>query len=254
MIQGKKPSDAVPGGSSYNLVTNADTEAERVLIESLRQVRPHDAILGEESNAADMAAEHLWIVDPIDGTNNFVHGIPHFAVSIGYYHRGVAQCGLVHNPITDDWYTAARGCGAFHNNRRASVAPHARLAEAMVAVGFYYDRGALMEATLMAIRDLFRQNIRGIRRFGAASLDLCFVGCGLFSAFFEFELSYWDYAAGRLFVEEAGGRVTSCQGQPVPAGKSSILATNGPLHDAVLQVIAPHERLGRQIQRGHVSG
>jgi myo-inositol-1(or 4)-monophosphatase len=223
-------------------VTDADVEAEQVIVETIRRARPTDEILGEESNAANVSAEHLWILDPIDGTNNFVHGIPHFAISIAYYRAGEPQCGVIYNPMTGDLYDAVRGQGAFCNGQRAGVSSHRRLNEALIGVGFYYDRGAIMEATLVAIRDLFRQDIRGIRRFGAASLDLCYVGCGMFSAFFELQLSLWDFAAGRLFVEEAGGRVTDCQGRAPAAGKSSILATNGLLHDATLAIIAPHER------------
>jgi myo-inositol-1(or 4)-monophosphatase len=112
------------------------------------------------------------------------------------------------------------------------------LSEALVGVGFYYDRGAMMDATLTSIRDLFQQKIHGIRRFGTASLDLCMVGCGKFGAFFEYELSPWDFAAGRLFVEEAGGKITNCRGNALPLAKSSVLASNGKLHDAVLKIVS----------------
>ena len=115
-----------------------------------------------------------------------------------------------------------------------------RLDESLVGVGFYYDRGAMMKATLTAIGDLFRQNIHGIRRFGTASLDLCMVGIGRFDAFFEYELSPWDFSAGRLFVEEAGGRVTTCDGGPLPLSRSTLLASNGHLHEAMRSVVEPH--------------
>ncbi len=121
-----------------------------------------------------------------------------------------------------------------------SVGAQTALTEVLVGVGFYYDRGAMMESTLAAIRDLFREDIHGIRRFGTASLDLCMVGLGMFGAFFEYELSPWDFAAGRLLVEEAGGRVTTCAGGPLGIEKSSVLATNGALHGAVLAIVGPH--------------
>jgi len=225
---------------SYNLVSDADVQAEEMIVQTIRRHFPDHAILGEEVYAGDTAAEHLWIVDPIDGTNNFAHQIPHFAVSIAYYRSGQPQCGTVFNPITKEWHWTQRGGGAWYNDKQVRIAQHRQLTEALVGVGFYYDRGAMMEATLMSIRDLFRKQIHGIRRFGTASLDLCFVGRGMFSAYFEFELSAWDFAAGALFVQEAGGRTTNCDGGPLPIGKTSMLATNGLLHDGILQVIQPH--------------
>ena len=223
-----------------NLVSDADVEAEHAIAAVIRQAFPNHAILGEEAYTGDATAEHLWVVDPIDGTNNFAHAIPHFAVSVAYYQRGVAQIGVVYNPITDDWYTAVRGGGAFHNGRPAHVQEATQLGEVIVGVGFYYDRGAMMEATLNAIRDLKHQAIHGIRRFGTASLDLISVGLGRFGAYFEYELSPWDFAAGRLFVEEADGIVTDARGGPLPLAKSSVLASNGPLHEPTLAIVRRH--------------
>jgi myo-inositol-1(or 4)-monophosphatase len=220
-----------------NLVSDADLEAEQAIVAVIRRAFPGHEVLGEESHAGDVRAEHLWIVDPLDGTNNFAHRIPHYAVSVAYYRGGQAECGIVFNPARDEWHIAARGRGAYQNGRRARVSEHSRLDQSLIGVGFYYNRGALMEATLDAIGDLKRRGIHGIRRFGTASLDLCMVGLGMFDAYFEGELSPWDFAAGRLFVEEAGGRVTTCRDEPLPLGNSSILASNGRLHDEVLRVV-----------------
>jgi myo-inositol-1(or 4)-monophosphatase len=228
---------AKEGGASYNLVSDADLEAERVIVEVIRRAFPEDAVLGEESHAADVTEQRLWVIDPIDGTNNFAHGLPHFAVSIGFYEQGQAACGVIYNPIREDWYLARRGEGAFHNGSPVRVDPAERLDQALIGVGFYYDRGAMMEATLAAIRDLFRKNIHGIRRFGTASLDLCHVACGMYGAYFEYTLSPWDFAAGALFVEEAGGRVTTARGDPLRLARTSILASNGRLHEAILEVV-----------------
>src|SRR5262249_46017698 len=144
------------------------------------------------------------------------HKIPQIAVSVAYYRAGVARVGVVYNPVRDEWHVAERGRGATFNGQPVGVSEEARLDETLVGVGFYYERGAVMEATLDAVRDLKHRHIHGIRRFGAASLDLCMVGLGMLGAYFEYTLSPWDFAAGRLFVEEAGGRVTTCTGDPLP--------------------------------------
>ena len=214
-----------------NLVSDADVEAEQAIVEVLRRAYPGHEVLGEESHTGDASAEHVWVVDPLDGTNNFAHKIPHFAVSIAYYRGGQAECGVIFNPVRDDWHLAVRGQGATSNGRPARVSEAERLDESLVGVGFYYDRGAMMEATLRAIGELKREMIHGIRRFGTASLDLTMVGMGMYGGYFEYELSPWDFAAGRLFVEEAGGEVTTATGEALPLGKSTILASNGRLHE-----------------------
>jgi myo-inositol-1(or 4)-monophosphatase len=223
-----------------NLVSDADIEAERAIVATIRDTFPTHEVLGEEEHTGDVGAEHLWVVDPLDGTNNFAHRIPHFAVSIAYYRAGEPVCGVIYNPIRDDWYESVRGAGAFANGAPARVAEHTRLDETLIGVGFYYERGALMDATLEAVRDLKQRQIHGMRRFGTASLDFSMVGAGMIGAYFELTLSPWDFAAGRLFVEEAGGRVTTCRGEPLPLAKSSVLVTNGALHDTVLEIVRAH--------------
>lgn len=222
---------------SYNLVSDADVESEKRIVEVIHSSFPDHGVLGEEVHGSETDVEHLWIVDPIDGTNNFAHQVPHFAISVAYYHNGEPVCGVVFNPVRDDWYEAVRGAGAFHNGERVHVGNQTSLDQVLVGVGFYYDRGAMMESTLDAIRELFGRNIHGIRRFGTASLDLCQVGAGMFGAFFEYELSAWDFAAGRLFVEEAGGRVTTCAGDTLPLEKTSVLASNARLHEQMLEIV-----------------
>lgn len=233
------------GLEAHNLVTEADLAAEHAIAAVIRSAFPDHSILGEEAHQGDLSAEHLWIVDPLDGTTNFAHLIPHFAVSIAYLHRGRAMCGVIYNPIREDWYDAVRGGGARRNGQRVHVSDATDLNQVLIGIGFYYDRGAMMEATLTAIRDLFRAQIHGVRRFGTASLDLCQVGCGMFGAFFEYHLAAWDFAAGGLFVEEAGGQISDCRGQDLPIGPTSVLASNGKLHAAMLQrVQPPYESLG----------
>ncbi|MEL6895922.1 MAG: inositol monophosphatase family protein [Planctomycetota bacterium] len=223
---------------SYNLVTAADVDSERVVGDTISDAFPHHALLGEENLDGDVNASDLWIIDPLDGTNNYVHGVPHYAVSIGYYRDGLPMVGVVYCPATNQWFTAVKGRGATHNDQRVYVAKENSLSQVLVGCGFYYDRGEMMRRTLRTIEALFARDIHGIRRFGTASLDLCYVGCGLLGAFFEYQLSPWDFAAGRLFVEEAGGKVTNCDGSPLTMEKTSVLASNRHLHAEMLAVIA----------------
>ena len=238
------------GGPSHDLVTDADLASERRAGEVIREAYPDHAILGEENAASpppsDPAAEpSLWIIDPIDGTTNYAHGLPHFAVSIAYYEHGQPIAGVVWNPARGDRYEASRGGGAFltttHSERSPiRVADAAAMSEALIGCGFYYDRGPMMQATLGAIEDCFGERIRGIRRMGTASLDLCQVAAGQYGAFFEYQLQPWDYAAGRLVVTEAGGCVSTCRGDDVPLTKSSFVASNGRLHESLLAITRRH--------------
>ena len=224
-------------GRSYDLVSEADERAEDAVVARIRQDFPDHAFLGEESHTADAGAEHLWVIDPLDGTNNFAHRIPQFSVSVAYYRRGEAVCGVVLNPVRDELHRCEKGGGAFLNGEPVRVNAQATLDTTIVGLGFYYDRGAMMRATLEAVQKLFESHVHGIRRFGGAALDLCQVGGGQFGAFFEYALSPWDFAAGRLFVEEAGGRVTTCTGDPLPLARTTVLASNGLLHDAMLRIV-----------------
>lgn len=221
-----------------NFVTDADLDAERAIAAVIRKHRPHHQILAEETERGDSSAEHLWVVDPLDATHNFAHRVPHFSTSIAYYRNGVAEVGVVVDPLLDDWYRAVRGQGAYLNGLPVHVNDHDQLNQTMLACGFPYDRGSLMEATLKAMGDLIRAEIHGIRRMGCASLDLCWVGLGRFAGFFEYLLSPWDFAAGRLFVEEAGGKATNCRGGPLGLEKSGVLATNGKIHPAMLEIVS----------------
>lgn len=224
-----------------NFVSEADLAAETAIVDVLRRAFPEHAIISEESHSDRADATHLWVIDPLDGTSNYLHGMPHFAVSIGYFCEGVGQVGVICDPAHGDWYIAARGQGAWRNGESIHVSRATELSQAMVACGFYYDRGRMMEGTLATLADLFRRDIHGIRRCGAAALDLAYLACGWFESFFEYRLSPWDYAAGSVLVSEAGGRLSDCDGGTLPLGSpSSVCASNGQLHAAMLDVIAPH--------------
>ena len=232
-----------------NFVSDADLASEAILHKRLLAAAPDSELLAEESFSQTKAADQLWIVDPLDGTTNFVNHIPHFAVSIAFQQNQQIELGVVHNPYSDDWYVAVAGQGAYrwrgtHTPRiKMHVSKAARLRDALYCFGFFYDRDKAMAATLRCIDELMRYNVLGIRRFGAAALDLAAIADGSYGGFFEFELQPWDMAAGMLLVQEAGGTVTDCLGESISCHiASSLLATNGILHPLLLPITQKHFR------------
>ncbi len=230
------------GGKTYDLVSDADVASEHAIGNFLRGHFPDHELLGEEHLSGRVDADDLWIIDPLDGTNNFAHQIPHFAVSIAYYRAGVAQVGAIYNPARDEMFTAVRGGGAHLDGKAVAVCESESLAQTLIGCGFYYDRGEMMRNTLATVEEFFSHDIHGIRRFGTASLDLCQVGCGHFGGFFEYQLSPWDFAAGRLFVEEAGGNVSDAKGNPLELKVGSVVASNGKLHDKMIEITRKRAR------------
>ena len=220
-----------------NLVTAADIESEQAIVDLIQSQFPGHNILAEENQKAAIESEDLWIVDPLDGTNNFAHQVPHFAVSIGYWKNGSPQCGVIYNPVRHDFYYAAKGQGAYSGQDRLEVSSAESMSECLIGCGFYYDRGEMMRSTLKAVEACFEKNIHGIRRFGTASLDLIQVASGRYGGFFEYRLAPWDFAAGRLFIEEAGGKITTCEGHELGLDQSTILATNGKVHDEMFDIV-----------------
>lgn len=228
------------GGKTYDLVSDADLESQSVIANLLADAFPAHELMGEEDLVGDTDAEHLWVIDPLDGTNNFAHHVPHFAVSIAYYRDGVPSVGVVHNPVTGDTYKAVIGGGATYNGQPIGVSEATELSRSLVGCGFYYDRGAMMRSTLAALEEFFTHDIHGIRRFGTAALDLCAVASGMFGAFFEYKLSPWDFAAGQLIVTEAGGKITDARGEPLGLTPSSVLAASPGIYDEALAITAKH--------------
>jgi myo-inositol-1(or 4)-monophosphatase len=213
-----------------NFVTAADRRAEEILYAELAKARPGYGFLGEEGGRREGTDKaHTWIVDPLDGTTNFLHGIPHFAISIGLEREGTIVAGVVYNPANDELYTAERGKGAFLNDKRLRVAARKRLADAIVACALpHHGRGdlELNRREMAAVQD----KVAGLRRFGAAALDLAFVASGRFDAYWERDLSPWDMAAGLLLVREAGGFVSDVDGGDEMFTKRNIAAGNETLH------------------------
>ena len=222
---------------SNNLVTDADLEAEKAIISTIKKTFPDHTFFAEEEAKGDVSDTHVWIIDPLDGTNNFAHQIAQFSVSIAYYHDGIAQAGVVYDPIAERMYYAEKGSGAFCNDDSISVSSADKLVDIIVGMGFYYDRGAMMRRSLDTIGTIMERNVRGVRRFGSAALDLCMVAQGSFGAYFEYAVEPWDVAAGALIVQEAGGKVTDCNGVSLPIARSSILASNGAVHQQLLELV-----------------
>ncbi len=220
------------------LVTRVDYASQELIFGRIHERYRDDAFLGEEGEGqAGTDAPRLWVVDPLDGTNNYVHGIPQFCVSIAYAEEGVVRAGVVYDPTRDEMFAAASGGGAFLNGRPIRVSERERLDDIVVATGFYYDRDELMERTLDAMGRLFRRNVHGIRRFGSAALDLCWLACGRFDAYFEYRLSPWDFAAASLVAREAGGRLSDRSGAPLTLASSSMLAANPRVYDSFAAVV-----------------
>ncbi len=220
-----------------NFVTAADRRAEEIVREELAKARPDYGFLGEEGGArAGADKSHRWIVDPLDGTTNFLHGIPHFAVSIALERNGEIVAALTLNPANDELFIAERGKGAFLNDRRIRVAARQRAAEAVVACGLpHYGRGDLVLARHEIAAA--QQHYAGLRRFGAATLDLAWIAAGRFDAYWERDLSPWDLAAGMLLVREAGGFITDLDGGDAVLAKGQVAAGNDTMHRELLRLL-----------------
>jgi myo-inositol-1(or 4)-monophosphatase len=220
-----------------NFVTAADHRAEEILRAELTKARPGYGFLGEEGGREDGADKsHCWIVDPLDGTTNFLHGIPQFAISIGLERDDVMVAGVIYNPANEELFVAERGKGAFLNEQRLRVANRRRMNEAVVACGLpHLGRGdlALFRSELAAVQE----HVAGLRRFGAAALDLAWVAAGRVDAFWERDLSPWDTAAGIVIVREAGGYVTDLDGGDAISAKKQVIAGNEFLHKELLRML-----------------
>jgi len=221
-----------------NFVSAADHRAEDILRTELLKARPGYGFLGEEGGSREGTDKtHVWVVDPLDGTTNFLHSIPHFCISIALVREGTPVAGLIYNPANDEFFTAERGKGAFVNNRRLRVAARRRLADAVVCCALpHHGRGdlALFRREMGAIQD----KVAGLRRFGAAALDLAYVAAGRFDAYWERSLSAWDFAAGAIIVREAGGFITDLEGhERTITTPGDVIAGNEFMHREVLDLL-----------------
>jgi myo-inositol-1(or 4)-monophosphatase len=213
-----------------NLVTEADTASEKAIIEVIRKNYPDHYILSEEMGEVVQDSQYKWIIDPIDGTVNFAHHIPICCVSIGVEYQGKMILGAVYNPFMDELFVAERGEGATLNEQFICVSEETKAEQACVVTGFPYTYLDQPNGPLEVFGRLIRKGIP-VRRLGSAAIDLCWVACGRFDAFYEHKLYAWDSAAGFLIVEEAGGKVTDLKGNPYSPYQPGIIASNGKVHE-----------------------
>jgi myo-inositol-1(or 4)-monophosphatase len=219
--------------SVFNIVTDVDKASEELIVRTIKTTYPEDGFLCEESGEElSRKSKRRWIVDPLDGTTNYAHSYPFFAVSIGVEEDGVMVLGVVYNPMADEMFVAERGSGAFLNGEKMSVSKEASLDNSLLATGFPPDTLNNMHNNMESFIYL-TSHCHGVRRDGSAALDLCFVAAGRLDGFWERKLAPWDVAAGSLIVEEAGGQVTNLEGGPLDLASGHILATNGLIHGQV---------------------
>jgi myo-inositol-1(or 4)-monophosphatase len=231
--------------SDVNLVTQVDKLAEEAILARIREAFPVHAVVAEESGESGRA-DHVWYVDPLDGTTNYAHGFPMFSASVALYRSGEPLVAAVFLPVLGELYTAVRGGGAYLNGTRLSVSAIDSVERSLVATGFSPEVRQDLHNVDEFVAMLRRS--QAVRRPGACTIDLAFVACGRFDGFWEYRLAPWDVAGGRLLVEEAGGRVTSVDGSPFDVeGRSSILASNGRIHGEMVEVLAstPHRHQDR---------
>ena len=226
-----------------DFVSQVDRGSEEIIIDTIRGAYPDHAILAEESGVhGDQAqSEYEWIIDPLDGTTNYLHGLPVYAVSIALRVKGVLQAAVVYDPSRDELFTASRGKGAHLNNRRIRVSATNRLSDALLATGFPYNDMQYLEPWVGSFRALV-PHVAGIRRPGSAALDLAQVACGRFDGFWEFGLNAWDIAAGLLLIQEAGGLSSDMKGQQRMLETGHVIAGNPRLFNKIQTLVREHAR------------
>jgi len=230
--------------TAIDLVTDVDKASEALIIEGIERSRPHDGILSEEAGyCREGTSGARWVIDPLDGTVNYAHGVPHFCVSIGVELGGVREVGVIYNPNLDELFWAERGQGAYLNDRRIQVSKTASLGQALLATGFAYNVHSSQANNLDHFVH-FMLRARAVRRFGSAALDMAYVACGRFDAFWEQHLHAWDVAAGLLLCEEAGAVTSDFKGGPPPNSGHDTVACTPLLHAQMLEVLASGSSAG----------
>ena len=221
-----------------NLVTVADKESEALIIAAIRKRFPHHAILAEESGIVSTSgsSEGRWVIDPLDGTTNFAHQYPFYCVSIAFEQNGDVQCGAVYDPVRDEMFSGSRGTGSFVNEQPLAVSDTAALRDALLLTGFPYNLRERIDTVVGQFRAFLIES-QAVRRGGSAALDLCYLAQGRCDGFWEINLHPWDTAAGKIILEEAGGRVSDFAGAGYSIYEKEIVASNGLIHAEMLSVL-----------------
>lgn len=233
--------------SMHDLVTEVDKGSEKMIRNLISTYFPHHTVMGEEGVGQTveekqqavqeaMQAEYVWVVDPIDGTTNFVHGFPFFSVSIALAHKGEIIVGVVYDPSRDELFVAEKGKGAYVRGKRILVREEQKLSQCLIATGFPIDRERTLPPNMRGLEAMVPK-VRNIRTGGSAALHMAYIAAGRLNGFWELGLNAWDTAAGSILIQEAGGKVTDTFGNPYTLGTRHIVATNGYVHDEVLQVL-----------------
>ncbi|MBI0132892.1 MULTISPECIES: inositol monophosphatase family protein [unclassified Snodgrassella] len=226
--------------AANDFVSDVDREAEHIIVNTIQEVYPHHAVLSEEvGHLGNTNAEYQWIIDPLDGTTNYLHGHKQYAISMALLHKGTLAEALVYAPEQNDLYVASRGQGALLNDKRIRVSNRSDLLRSLIATGFPVVDQSMMDTYLAILKDVLAKTAGG-RREGSAALDLCNVACGRVDGYFEFNLKPWDIAGGALIVQEAGGIVTDMHGEQTWLDSGDIVAANPKILAQLLQIIAPH--------------
>ena len=220
-----------------DFVTASDKKVEKIIIEELLQARPNYSVLSEEIGEIKNDEEFKWIIDPIDGTANFLHGIPHFAISIGLEHNGEIICGIVYDPIKDEMFIAEKGNGAYLNNQRMRVSARIKLEDCIIFTGGPKNGSNNADIAIEEYKKFSSKVLIPIRKMGSASLDMAYVAAGRCDGFWQRNLNYWDFAAGIILVKEAGGFVTDFEGNNEYMQNKTVLATNAKINKEMIEVL-----------------
>jgi myo-inositol-1(or 4)-monophosphatase len=229
---------AVQEKAANDFVSEVDREAEAAIINTLHESYPKHSILAEESGASG-DSEFRWIIDPLDGTTNYLHGFPQYSISIALMHKGIVTQAVIYDPGRNDLFTASRGSGAYLNDQRMRVSKRPELKAALIGTGFPFNQMDHLETYLATLRHMMK-NSCGVRRAGSAALDLAYVAAGRLDGFWEFGLGPWDIAAGALLITEAGGLIGDLEGEDTYMQSGNIVAGNPRIFVQLLQAIAPH--------------
>ena len=220
-----------------DFVTNCDKKVEKILIEELQKARPNYSILSEEVGKITNNESFMWIIDPIDGTANFLHGIPHFAISIGLEHNNEIICGIIYDPIKDEMFTAEKGNGSYLNNKRMRVSSRSKLKDCIICTGGPKKDSKHRELTLEEYKKFSSKVFIPVGKFGSASLDMAYVAAGRYDGYWQRDLSYWDVAAGIILVKESGGFVTDFNGENQYIENKTIVVTNSKINKEMIEVL-----------------